>query len=675
MSIGLTKRKTISVIVYLLLSGLTVVLTIGYMAFSAFERQEAEWLDLVEEADLRYIREVVGKGQWHIKNDFLFVNDTCLGDGTKEKSNLDIFSDYAEKTGAHCFIYKRCSDSIEGWIDDPEVLSGKYYAGHYLCVCDSRKNAKDSYVGWPISKRIADAIEKDGICNKTEYYKSEKGIVRLSFRVVGVKDSANADYVALIAVGRNLDDSETFIEKTSLHVALIAIALIIILGLGLCRMFSTQIKDIDKLIVYLSSIGTERFNNKPIVLSNGLMSEVANAVNGMVSALQEKDRLQKELKVAAGIQKSMLPKDFNVFEKYKEFSVCADMVPAKEVGGDFYDVFMTDENHLAMVIADVSGKGVPAAMFMAVTRTLIRNSMIAGITVDKSFTKVNAFLCNDNKEEMFVTAWLGILNLETGHLIYVNAGHNPPLIFSKGKFEYMKMKPGFVLAAMDGYQYKQYELQFEPGDKIVLYTDGVTEATDTNGSLYGNRRFVELVNENKNKSPNELIDVIYANVNEFQKNVEQADDITVLAVEFNKRMNLFACEKAFDSNRKQLDEAIAFVEAYLEELECSMKFIMQVSTAVEEIFLNIVDYAYKIDKGKITVAIGHDEAENSVILRFTDTSYAFNPLELKNPDINLSAEERGEGGLGIFMVKNIMDSVDYKRSGEKNILTMKKKIA
>ena len=125
MSIGLTKRKTISVIVYLLLSGLTVVLTIGYMAFSAFERQEAEWLDLVEEADLRYIREVVGKGQWHIKNDFLFVNDTCLGDGTKEKSNLDIFSDYAEKTGAHCFIYKRCSDSIEGWIDDPELMEEK----------------------------------------------------------------------------------------------------------------------------------------------------------------------------------------------------------------------------------------------------------------------------------------------------------------------------------------------------------------------------------------------------------------------------------------------------------------------------------------------------------------------------------------------------------------------
>ncbi len=675
MSIGLTKRKTISVIVYLLLSALTVVLTIGYMAFSAFERQEAEWLDLVEEADLRYIREVVGKGQWHIKDGFLYVNETCLGDGTKEKSNLDIFSDYAEKTGANCFIYKRCSDSIEGWIDDPEVLSGKYYAGHYLCVCDSRKNAKNSYVGWPISKRIADDIEKDGICNKTEYYKSEKEIVRMSFRVVGVKDSDNADYVALIAVGRNLDDSETFIEKTSLHVALIAIALIIILGLGLCRMFYAQIKDIDKLIVYLSSVGTERFNNKPIVLSNGLMSEIANAVNGMVSALQEKDRLQKELKIAAGIQKSMLPKDFKIFEKYKEFSVYADMVPAKEVGGDFYDVFLADENHLAMVIADVSGKGVPAAMFMAVTRTLIRNSMIVGSAVDKTFTKVNAFLCSDNKEEMFVTAWLGILNLETGNLVYVNAGHNPPLICSNGKFEYMKMKPGFVLAAMDNYQYKQYELQFEPGDKIVLYTDGVTEATDINGSLYGNKRFVDLLNENKNKSPKELIDEIYTDVNEYQKNVEQADDITVLAVEFNKKMNLFAYEKDFDSDRKQLDEAVAFVEGYLEELECPMKFIMQVSTAVEEIFLNIVDYAYKINKGKVTIAVGRDEVDNSLILRFTDTSYAFNPLELKNPDINLSAEERSEGGLGIFMVKNIMDSVDYRRSDEKNILTMKKKIA
>ncbi len=674
MSIGLTKRKTISIIVYLLLSGLTVVLTIGYIAFSAFERQEAEWLDLVEDADLRYIREVVGKGQWHIKNGFLYVDDTCLGDGTKEKSNVSILRDYADKTGAQCFIYKRCSDDIEGWIEDPEVLSGKYYAGHYLCVCDSKNNASDTYVGWPISKYIADIIEKDGICNKTEYYKSAKGIVRLSYRVVGVKGSDNDDYVALMAVGRSLDDSETFIEKTSLHVALITIALIIILGLGLCRIFSTQIKDIDKLIIYLSSIGTPGFKNEPIALSKGMMSDVATAVNGMVSALQEKDRLQKELKVAAGIQKSMLPKDFKIFEKYKEFSVYADMVPAKEVGGDFYDVFLADENHLAMVIADASGKGVPAAMFMAVTRTLIRNSMLSGNTVDKTFTKMNAFLCNDNKEEMFVTAWLGILNLETGCLVYANAGHNPPLVCCNGKFEYMKMKPGFVLAAMDGYQYKQYELQLEPGDKIVLYTDGVTEATDINGNLYGNKRFVELANENKNKSPNEMIDVIYSDVNNFQKNVEQADDITVLAVEFNKKMNLFAYEKEFDSDRKRLDEAVAFVEAYLEELECSMKFIMQISTVVEEIFLNIVDYAYKIDKGKVTVAIGRDEIDNSLILRFTDTSYAFNPLELKNPDTNLSAEERSEGGLGIFMVKNIMDSLDYKRSDEKNILTVKKKI-
>ena len=675
MSIGLSKHKTISIIVYLLLSGLIVIVTIGHMAFSAFGRQEAEWLKLVEDADLRYIRELVGQGQWHIKNGFLYVDDTCLGDGTKEKSNVSILREYAEKTGAHCFIYKRCSNDIEGWIEDPEVLSGKYYAGHYLCVCDSRNNASDTYVGWPISKFIADAVEKDGICNKTEYYKSSnKRIVRLSYRIVGIKGSDD-DYVALIAIGRNLDDSESFIEKTSLHVALIAIALIIILGLGLCKLFYTQIKDIDKLIAYLSSIGTSQFKNEPIVLSNRMMSEVANAVNGMVSALQEKERLQKELKVAAGIQKSMLPKDFKIFEKYKEFSVYADMVSAKEVGGDFYDVFLADENHLAMVIADVSGKGVPAAMFMAVTRTLIRNSMIVGSSVDKTFTKVNAFLCNDNKEEMFVTAWLGILNLETGRLAYVNAGHNPPLVCCNGKFDYLKMKPGFVLAAIDSYQYKQYELQLEPGDKIVLYTDGVTEATDINGSLYGNKRFIELVNENKDKSSKELIEAIYTDVNNFQKNVEQADDITVLAVEFNKRMNLFACEKAFDSNRKQLDEAIAFVEAYLEELECSMKFIMQVSTAVEEIFLNIVDYAYKIDKGKITVAIGCDETDNSLILRFTDTSYAFNPLELKNPDINLSAEERGEGGLGIFMVKNIMDSVDYKRSGEKNILTMKKKIA
>ncbi|MGI6069842.1 MAG: SpoIIE family protein phosphatase [Blautia sp.] len=217
-----------------------------------------------------------------------------------------------------------------------------------------------------------------------------------------------------------------------------------------------------------------------------MMLDIDNYVVNLASMTAEKERIGAELNVATQIQADMLPRIFPAFPERKEFNIFASMDPAKEVGGDFYDFFLVDDDHLAIVIADVSGKGVPAALFMVIAKTLIKNHALIGECPADIFTNVNDQLCEGNEAGLFVTGWMGILNLTSGDFVYVNAGHNPPLLMRKGgEFSYLKNRPGFVLAGMEGMRYKQAQLTLAPGDRIYLYTDGVTEATDIHNELYG----------------------------------------------------------------------------------------------------------------------------------------------------------------------------------------------
>jgi sigma-B regulation protein RsbU (phosphoserine phosphatase) len=189
---------------------------------------------------------------------------------------------------------------------------------------------------------------------------------------------------------------------------------------------------------------------------------------------------------------------FPAFPEREEFDIYATMQPAKEVGGDFYDFFLIDSDHLALVIADVSGKGVPAALFMVIAKTLIKNQTLAGMEPADVFTAVNTQLCENNDAGMFVTGWMGILEISTGRFTYANAGHNPPLIRKKdGEYEYLKARAGLVLAGMEGIRYRQYEIMLEPGDGLYLYTDGVTEATNEENTLYGEDRLRDILNRHK----------------------------------------------------------------------------------------------------------------------------------------------------------------------------------
>lgn len=247
----------------------------------------------------------------------------------------------------------------------------------------------------------------------------------------------------------------------------------------------------------------------------------------------EKERIGAELNVATKIQASMLPCIFPAFPNRKEFDIYASMLPAKEVGGDFYDFFLIDDDKLAVVIADVSGKGVPAALFMVIAKTLLKNNAQYGKSPKEVFETVNDLLCENNEAGMFVTAFMGILDIPTGLFTYVNAGHNPPMIKRMGEnCEWLPTKPGFVLAGMDGMSYKQDEITLKQGDVLFMYTDGVTEAVNRQDELFTEPRLLEVANRHKDSELRELLTNIKSEIDLFANGAEQADDITMLAVRY-----------------------------------------------------------------------------------------------------------------------------------------------
>ncbi|MCR5793611.1 MAG: SpoIIE family protein phosphatase [Lachnospiraceae bacterium] len=248
----------------------------------------------------------------------------------------------------------------------------------------------------------------------------------------------------------------------------------------------------------------------------------------------ERERVSAELNLATKLQADMLPNVFPAFPERKEFDIYADMTPAKEVGGDFYDFFITDQDHLAVVMADVSGKGIPAAMFMMMTKSMIQSRMVAGGDPGTVLEDVNNMICANNRERMFVTVWLGVLDLQTGVLTATNAGHEKPLIKKPGgSFEVFKDEHGFVLGGKKKMKYPNYELQMEPGSMLFLYTDGVTESTDENEEQFGRERMLQAINSMPETKPYDVLKLVDRNVQRFVGEAEQFDDLTMLCVLYN----------------------------------------------------------------------------------------------------------------------------------------------
>ena len=268
----------------------------------------------------------------------------------------------------------------------------------------------------------------------------------------------------------------------------------------------------------------------------GAMKKMERDINDYILNLAritaEKERIGAELSIATEIQASMLPRIFPPFPERRDLNIYATMNPAREVGGDFYDFFLVDETHLAIAVADVSGKGVPAALFMVIAKTLIKDRACSMAKPGDIFTWVNQQLCESNQAGLFVTAWLGVIDLKTGLVEYVNAGHNPPLVALGGEnFTYLKQKSGFILAGLEGFTYETSTFRMDHGDRIFLYTDGVTEAMNRQDELFGEKRLLAWMSQNRGAAPEEALHGLREEIAVFADGAEQYDDITMLMFE------------------------------------------------------------------------------------------------------------------------------------------------
>lgn len=356
-------------------------------------------------------------------------------------------------------------------------------------------------------------------------------------RMLGDYDSINREATAKFEAGVG--------RTRTLGFVLLAAVLVISL---VAAYFSTKrmVKPIEQMTksIQSSSVSGKLFEMKDEYKTNDEIELLAEAfaelskktkryIKEITEITAEKERIGAELSLANRIQSAMLPHIFPAFPDRAEFDIYASMDPAKEVGGDFYDYFLVDDDHLCMVIADVSGKGVPAALFMMASKIILQSCAMLGKTPAEILTMTNQAICSNNQEEMFVTVWVGILELSTGKLTAANAGHEYPVLkLPDGSFQLYKDKHGFVIGGMDGMKYKEYALQLEPGAKLFLYTDGVPEATDANSVLFGTDRMLEALNTARDKTPEEILRTVRGAVDSFVQDAEQFDDLTMLCLEY-----------------------------------------------------------------------------------------------------------------------------------------------
>lgn len=382
----------------------------------------------------------------------------------------------------------------------------------------------------------------------------------------------------------------------------------------------------------------------------------------------ERAKINSELSIAKSIQSSSLPSIFPPFPDKREFEIFASMEPAKEVGGDFYDFFFIDENRFMFLVADVSGKGVPAALFMMTIKTLINNIAQIGYSSKQLIEVINKKICETNKQGFFVTMLAGITDIKTGETSIINCGHNLPLMKRYNeKYEYMKLNSNIPLGIFGDSEFEIYDTIMNPGDIIYIYTDGITESTDVNNEMYGEKRLYDCLNNIEDTQTNVIAQKVKASVSEFSEGALQSDDITMLIFKYNGITNNI---KTF----KQM----AIIENYnpfynwlhdtCNEWNIEQTLTNKLDMCAEELFANISFYAYPETNGIIEVEI--QKSDNNITMEFRDEGIEYNPLEKPDPDISLPPEERPLGGLGIFMVKEMADKISYKRENGKNILTL-----
>ncbi len=429
------------------------------------------------------------------------------------------------------------------------------------------------------------------------------------------------------------------------------------------------VKRLDDVNAGLRAISEGDLGVEIDVRSHQEFSNLSDDINQTVSSLKKlteeaESRMDAELAMATQIQHSALPSVFPAFPDRRDFHLFASMDAAKEVGGDFYDFYLLNSRTLVVVIADVSGKGVPGAMFMMRAKTQLKSLVESGMSVEQAFTAGNDMLCEGNEAGMFVTAWMGILDVGTGLLSYANAGHNPPIIRRRGqKAEYLHSRANLFLGGMEGINYQRQTLRFDIGDELFLYTDGVTEAIAADDSFYGEERLLATINSSDHTGPKGVCERVREDVRAFSEGAEQADDITMLCVRLNALTE--GDVLTIQPDNHGLEVASDFLERRLRRAGLVGKPANRVRVVADEIISNIIRYS-----NATRAVISFERAGGVTTLMFVDDGMPFDPTAANDADTTLSADERKIGGLGIHMVRRMTRSMHYERVCDENILTV-----
>ena len=383
---------------------------------------------------------------------------------------------------------------------------------------------------------------------------------------------------------------------------------------------------------------------------------------------KEKALMDRDMSTAGIIQDRMLVKQFPLRDEYE---VAADMTPARMVGGDFYDFIELDNDHVALVIADVSGKGLQASLYMSQIKAIVKVYAQSGYSVDKIAEKANSYLTvGPAKTRYFVTVWVGILDLRTGMLSYTNAGHNPPCFAGDGRpYGFLNSKVDFVIGGKRLIKYSENQIRLHPGDRIFLYTDGVTEAKNEDGSFYGDQRLLACLNEHPDSSPAETVAALKAELSAYSGNAEQYDDITMLAFSFREyAVEKIKAGKSFPADEAHFDEAIRYIRSECEKIVSREKILQDIEIASSEIIANICSYAYEGKAGEFEILT--EECGQNIKISFTDHGKPFNPLLGSAPDTTVSLADRKAGGFGIYIVRKLMNDVLYRYENDCNVLVL-----
>jgi sigma-B regulation protein RsbU (phosphoserine phosphatase) len=395
-----------------------------------------------------------------------------------------------------------------------------------------------------------------------------------------------------------------------------------------------------------------------IILRYSVRSELKNN-----ELIQRKERMEGELRVASRIQMSMVPDPLKSFPERNDLDMSASIIPAKEIGGDLYDFFIRD-GKLFFCIGDVSGKGVPASLVMAVTRTAFRTVSAREGSPALIVSSINDGMVEMNEDNLFVTFFCGVLSLDTGHLCYCNAGHNPPRALTDHIFA-LPVHPNLPLGVVPGFPYVEQETDLHYDDALFLYTDGLTEAENQRQELFGEARMEEALHGRKSAADH--LKNMRRRVAAFVGNAPQSDDLTMLFIHFLGQAN--TRHLTLKNDIRQISRLAGFVDGFLAENHLESGLSTKINLALEEAVTNVVMYAYPPGtEGKMDLDAVREDSKLKFTL--TDSGKAFDPTSAPKADLTTSVENRPVGGLGIHLVRTIMDRVSYRRADDKNILTM-----